>query len=352
MGVVLNKFTLPVGTYQQEEFYPIMVEYFLYGKNYNSNLLQFAKGIYQAPINSYIVDGNSYIDYLIDSTPTPYATPWNLYNPFRAPPTPPTTTGWPSDQIEIVNAITSCLNSCYNVANDWISFILANELPPQTLTDQQCWNITLTSYLTKLIKQYQDKPVASKSISYYTYWYLLNVRNILDMTYQFNPWFARGLLLDFMGSFFGLNRNISFEDGIGNQYVSLTDEQFRIVIFFHIAVWKCNFSYLELTNSVYSVFKDQVNVSSKQDMNITYYISATLGSDMYVAIYAMLAIGGLPAPLGVLAKFVTVSPINKPFFAVARASEQQHTTALRWGLTNISNNVEAFLLGYGNFIVV
>jgi len=329
-----------------------MMSYFVYGKNYNSNLGQFATGIYQAPIQDYIDSGNSYIGYLTLATPAPRASPWNIYNTFNTPPVAPITTGWPQNQIDIINAISSCLNACLAVANQWIDFIVTNALPPQYLTDDKCWQTTLTNYLPKLVKQYQDKPVATKSITFYTYWYLLNIRTAFDIINQFNPWFATGVFLDYIGGFFGLSRNMSFQDNIGTQYTTLTDSQFRIVIFFNIAMWKCNFSYKGLTDELYQIFNNQINISSKQDMTITYFIKATIGSDIYVAIFAMLSRGGLPAPLGVLAKFVSITPVNKPFFALARASELSLTTSIGWGFANSSNYNQAILLGYGNFIEV
>lgn len=348
----LTPFQLPNNIYLQGEFFPLLLNYFSYGKNYNNNLGQFATLSYQVSIEDYIVAGNNYLDLLLDECPIPHATPWNIYNPFSTPPAPPITTGWPQSQIDIIEAITDCLSACLSVANKWIDFIVTNARPPSVLTKERCWQITQDQYVSKLIKQYQDKPVATSTIGYYTYWYLLNSTVILNIIRQYNPWSAQGVMLDFIGSLYGLDRNISFKDGLNNEYTTLTDSQFRILIFFFITCWNCNFSYMGLATAIYSIFNSQINISSKQDMSITYYIKAIPLSDMYIAIYALLAINGLPSPLGVSAKFVSIVPIDKPFFALARASEQVFTTSLGWGFCNSSNYTKAVLLGYGNFIEV
>lgn len=318
MILSLQPFELPNGTYTQEDYYVCIPPYFEYVKNYNLNLLQFSNPTRYTTISNYISTCNAYIENLFVSIPIPHANPWNIYSPFIEPPTPPDTTGWEQDQIDIVVSITNSTFSLFVIANEWINFVIVNEQPPIYMTDEEAWNIANSDYASLLIKQYYGLPVATKTISYFAYWILLNIKSGFDLIRGYNPWYAVGKQLDVVGNYFGLSRNISFTTAQGVPYTQLNDSQFRIVIMFSILQWSCNFSYGGLSNAVYKIFKDQIIISSsKQDMTLSYYIIAPIGSDMYVAICALVSQNKIPAPLGVAVRYIILSPTPKPVFSFA-----------------------------------
>jgi hypothetical protein len=103
---------------------------------------------------------------------------------------------------------------------------------------------------------------------------------------------------------------------------------------------------------IYAIFQNQVTISTEQKMDITYYITASVNSDMYIAIYALLATTGLPAPMGVSVKYVLMPDDPRPFFAIATSMQELNVSVPeRYGLAYGESEVNDFiLLNYGDFI--
>lgn len=345
---LLPVFVLPSGTYRQEDYYNPLVVYLQDCKLYCSNVAQFATSANQSAITTYSNSCISYItDRIIDKIPVPPANPYNIYtpqgqtSPLSEPPAKPNTSTWVQSDIDIVDAIYNSANTSHTFGVAYIDFIIANSAPATAITKEGAWDIALT-YAKLIIKQYRTDQNCDMVAKLFFY-IIENAKTALDIRQGFNILYARGEQLDILAYNMGIERHTAFKDREGTIYSTLTDNQLKIVLLFASLGNNCNFSYLQLADVISRTFQSQVVVSSNQDMSISYYITAPKDSDMYIAIWALLKLNQLPAPVGVGPIYVIFATDVRPFFALATTADFDTSTADTYGLA-FSNNSDDFIL--------
>lgn len=185
-----------------------------------------------------------------------------------------------------------------------------------------------TYYANLLIWQYRDKPKA-----YALIYGIVNALQSFDTSQEILDAFtlskAVGAQLRILGTFLGMPET--------NNILTLSDDDYRKLLYLKVIINNSNASQVSIVDSLWSVFKSQLRVSTDNLMHIFYF--ATLPN-----ILLQVAINNdlLPRPLG-----VSVTVIDYKNSAVAFSDS---TTGAKVKIAGLGTTGQGYLISTAGFL--
>lgn len=162
-------------------------------------------------------------------------------------------------------------------------------------------------YANLLILQYVGKPKAYATIQAFA---TMPIMDQLPTQVQnaYNIDTAVGVQLDVLGKYVGVSRNQYNFTGP----VSLSDDDYRLLIKIQIVQNNSGSSLATIQNLLNTFFLGVINVFDYQDMTMDYFFDTDIGSNNIAEVFVK---GGfLPRPMGVRLRATIIAPGAKAFF--------------------------------------
>lgn len=162
-------------------------------------------------------------------------------------------------------------------------------------------------YANLLILQYLGKPRAYATIQALVTPVIMDQLPLqVQNAYEINS--AVGVQLDVLGKYAGVTRSGNTPTGP----ITLTDDEFRILIQLAIITNSAGSSLATIQNLLFTYFPNEIAVFDYQNMQMSYYVSSSVGSQDLVKLF--ISEGLLPAPMGVQIASVIYVPDFTIFF--------------------------------------
>lgn len=250
-------------------------EWFLINLNYLVNLQQYVanlnnivpSGTNQATVQAYISTASAYIQSIIGLLPKPIAYQYAIFSEVPIEPTEPTLTTPDSITQQIVDNISNAVAEGVVIYNTYILYIQTTQTEPPQNTQKQLTEQMLYA-IGMLIRQYQNKPRASKLVGWIAQYIFSFINFALTIQNGYNLITAVGTQLDILGKYIGVDRNYVY-----NEVASvLSDDSYRVLLYLQIAFNNSNLSFESISTILYSFFGGLITIGTSGDMELTFYI--------------------------------------------------------------------------------